>query len=624
MSSTLDVPENGDRASLFSVKSVKPSPDTLTKLVKRLRALTLTLLPVEVDPASINEPTSRVITPHVISAYKAAAGDFVEALPYALLRARAEFMWDANHNPADYGENVGRAIACEVIARRIVHMSPPERLRSIMSSRFKHRQVDGDESDMSSALEVAIDSHCTIFLSSNEAQEVVNSLWKGELIQQNNANHDIDCKSFLYPSLIHGLFQYKDVPYADTREHTFWGHMDPSRLNVPRYQNIFRIVIWLLFLVAYSQAVREPLERLGDSHSSFDEWEIVLYVMGLAFTMEDLHKFYSLLRLATLRALSFWNIIAFITDGLLVSAFALRVLGFYSVGDDVGLMRLRSFQVLSFVSPFIWYMGTLQICVSRMLKESGIFFALLSVLAIGFTQGLFALDAADGLTEGPSVVVNVLVQALLGSPDFEKYSGSLPGLILYYLWNTVTAIVLLNVLISLFSSAYSDVIDDAEAQYLAFFASKTVGMIRAPDTYVYPAPFNLVETFFVAPFEMIPGFRLNTNNYAKLNRYMMGVLFFIPLTIVALHEAAFHNKKHTWMNSWLRGDDEGAEDYSEARDPEVDDSETSGMKISKVPFEELIKLFPNTEKSSEAAIIKEIHELKEQLASLMAKLESQN
>jgi len=83
----------------------------------------------------------------------------------------------------------------------------------------------------------------------------------------------------------------------------------------------------------------------------------------------------------------------------------------------------------------------------------------------------------------------------------------------------VTAIVLLNVLISLFSSAYSDVciltvcprvdheltgsqvVDDAEAQYLAFFASKTVGMIRAPDSYVYPAPFNLVEVFFVAPFE---------------------------------------------------------------------------------------------------------------------------
>ena len=82
----------------------------------------------------------------------------------------------------------------------------------------------------------------------------------------------------------------------------------------------------------------------------------------------------------------------------------------------------------------------------------------------------------------------------------------------------VTAIVLLNVLISLFSSAYSDVsysfvcfvswltfihqvVGDAEAQYLAFFASKTVAMIRAPDSYVYPPPFNIIEALLVAPFE---------------------------------------------------------------------------------------------------------------------------
>lgn len=45
-------------------------------MVKRLRALTLTLLPVEVDPESVNDPTSRVITPQVISAYRVAAGDF--------------------------------------------------------------------------------------------------------------------------------------------------------------------------------------------------------------------------------------------------------------------------------------------------------------------------------------------------------------------------------------------------------------------------------------------------------------------------------------------------------------------------------------------------------------------
>ncbi|KAF5387842.1 hypothetical protein D9615_000600 [Tricholomella constricta] len=246
---------------------------------------------------------------------------------------------------------------------------------------------------------------------------------------------------------------------------------------------------------------------------------------------------------------------------------------------------------------------------------------LLSVLAIGFAQGLFALDAADGSTEGPSVVVHLLVQALLQSPDYGKYSGSPPGLMLYYLWNTVTAIVLLNVLISLFSSAYSDVIEDAEAQYLAFFASKTVGMIRAPDTFVYPAPFNLIEIFLVAPFEFFPKFRLSMKTYAKLNRYVMVTIFLIPLSLIAFYEATFDRHRHTWMNNWLRGDDEGAADYPETRDPDVNGFESTGMKISRVPFEDLIKVFPNTQQSSEATIIKEIQDVKEQLARLLKKLD---
>jgi hypothetical protein len=68
---------------------------------------------------------------------------------------------------------------------------------------------------------------------------------------------------------------------------------------------------------------------------------------------------------------------------------------------------------------------------------------------------------------------------------------------------------------------YAQVIDDAEAEYLSFFASKTVQMIRAPDTYVYPAPFNLVETFFVAPLESVhscvPPTRLANESFMQIH-----------------------------------------------------------------------------------------------------------
>ncbi|KDQ29508.1 hypothetical protein PLEOSDRAFT_1103521 [Pleurotus ostreatus PC15] len=612
-----------DTTSLLSVKSVQPSPDTMTKLVKRLRALTLTLLPVEADAESLNSPTSRIITPQVIAAYIMAGGDFVEALPYCLLRAQAEFMWDANHNAADYGENYGRAVACEVLARRIVHRAAPDRLYSIMSTRYCHRQVDGDESGMSSALELAIDSQCFIFLSSSEAQDVVISLWRGDWVQRENGHHDIDY-----------------VPYQDAGDGRFWSHLDPARLSVPRYQNMFRICVWISFLVVYSQAVREPLERLGNTHQGLDEWEVVLYIMALAFSIEDALKFFKLLRFANWRAFTYWNAVSFLTDSLLLASFILRIVSLGSKDDEyTKQMMIKSFQVLSFVSPLIWtskfldstkiitvfdgykYIGTMQICVARMLRESGIFFALLSVLGIGFAQGLYALDAADGAIEDPSAVARMLIQALLQqvSPDYDRFTGSPAGLILYYLWNVATAVILLNVLISLFSSAYSDVVEDAEAQYLAFFASKTIGMIRAPDSFVYPAPFNLIEVFFVAPFEILPKFRLGREAYATLNRVVMSTIFIIPLTCIALYESTRDSNKGHWVDNWFRGDNEGSQDSPSNRDPTVNDD--NGLQISKVPFTELIKVFPVVTQSSESAVVGQIQEVKQQLAALMAKLD---
>ncbi|ETW84143.1 receptor-activated Ca2+ cation channel [Heterobasidion irregulare TC 32-1] len=591
-----------ESASATSIKSILPSPGTLARLIKRLKSLTLTLLPLEVSPDAINDPTSRVITPQVISAYIAAAGDFVEALPYCLLRARHEFMLEANRNPADYGENRGRAAACEALARKVVHQAPREKLTTLMSTRFKHRQPDGDI-EMSSALEIAIDSHCTIFLSSSEAQDVVDSLWRGDLVQKNNKFSDIDY-----------------VPFDQLTEHSFWGHLNPSRLAVPRYQNGLRMVVWLFFLAVYSQAVQEPLDPFDPFHRHLDIWEIILYTMSLAFI-------YKLLHFATFRAFSFWNFVSFVTDGLLTTAFVLRITGL-ATANHGDTLRVRSFQVLSYLITVFdgyKYIGTMQICIARMLRESGIFFALLSVLGVGFLQGLYALDAADGQTESVMTVVNVMVQSLLHPA----------GLLLFYLWNVVTAIVLLNVLISLFSSAYSDVVEDAEAEFLAYFAGKTVSLIRTPDSFVYPAPFNLIETPFIAPFELF----LSSSAYATvmtlflllfyntgliLNRYVMSVLFFIPLSIIALYESTRGNAKFKWMNDFMNGSFE-EEDSPAIRDPEVDEGDVDeGYAISKVPFSELIKAFPDTQQSTEATITKEIHEVKIQLDALMKLLEARS
>lgn len=83
-------------------------------------------------------------------------------------------------------------------------------------------------------------------------------------------------------------------------------------------------------------------------------------------------------------------------------------------------------------------------------------------MGIGFAQALYALDAADGETDGSVslwFIVNQLVQSLLGGADFDTASqrfGYPFGLIVFYGWNFLAIIILVNVLIALFGTAYSE------------------------------------------------------------------------------------------------------------------------------------------------------------------------
>lgn len=152
---------------------------------------------------------------------------------------------------------------------------------------------------------------------------VVLNLWRGELIQKNNEHHDIDCEyhAYLLTSFLISISRCIISRNSglwllgSPRPVTYWRTTVSTRIHVSdyfcslavRYQNFFRILVWLFFLAVYSQAgkcsciyikgsqylmdtcackVREPLEKLGPNQSTMDGWEILMYIMALAFTIE--------------------------------------------------------------------------------------------------------------------------------------------------------------------------------------------------------------------------------------------------------------------------------------------------------------------------------------------------
>ncbi|GMK55778.1 hypothetical protein CspeluHIS016_0208340 [Cutaneotrichosporon spelunceum] len=581
-----------DQRSFVSSASILPEANTINQIVKRIKAMANRLLPIQVELDDITSPTSAIVTPEVVKAFYEAGGDFREAVPFCLLRARQLFIKEGNANQADYEENICRATACEMIARRITHMVSRHRLPSIMSTRFRYLEHDGDISPALSALECAIDQHCTIFLSSNEAQTVVQSLWKGEWVQHNNENDDIDYVEY----------------HVEPENGGFWAHFKPSRLAVPRYQNMFRIVTWIFYLFVYSRAVQTPLDAT-DPYHTFDGWEITLYVMTLAFLIDEIRRIVKTVGISTsiFAIFNFWTIIALITYGLIAAAFSLRVAGVRLDEDSEERKNLhyRSFQVLACVAPLLWLrlitvfegyktVGVLQVVVFRMLRESVIFFILLALLAIGFIQAMYALDAADRDIDekyGIWSLINNLLRSIMGDPDFDAANerfGPPFGTIIYYFWNFMVAIILLNILIALFGTAYS------------------LTPVRAPDQYVYPPPCNLVEVILVSPFEPF----VSRKTYVKINKVVMTVIFFIPLVMIAAYESGVVHSRRGLLHDYFADPIPEDDDDPKVINPETDDP--NGI-ICKHSFEELVSNFPDTTTSTTAIILKKVDNINARL-----------
>lgn len=90
---------------------------------------------------------------------------------------------------------------------------------------------------------------------------------------------------------------------------------------------------------------------------------------------------------------------------------------------------------------------------------------------------------------------------------------------------------MLNILIALYNSAYEDIYDNANDEFLALFSQKTMQFVRAPDENVYIPPFNLIEVFLlVIPLE----WWMSKKQYERINDIVMGIIY-SPILFVAAY-----------------------------------------------------------------------------------------
>lgn len=151
-------------------------------------------------------------------------------------------------------------------------------------------------------------------------------------------------------------------------------------------------------------------------------------------------------------------------------------------------------------------------------------------------------------------------------------------------------VVLLNILIALYNSAYEDISGNAVDEYMSIFALKTMQFIRAPDENVFIPreyarsnrkkglsnkrfllAFNLLEIIFlVLPFE----WWLPRRYYAKINDFIMAVIYSPLLLIVASLETR-EARRIRWNRRRGEEDDDDVQEWehvAEEVDFEIDDT----------------------------------------------------
>ncbi|KAH8131372.1 hypothetical protein FP744_10003743 [Trichoderma asperellum] len=497
-------------------------PAEVTKVCLRLRHLVQECVPCEMEESRITEPHSRIITPHVIRAAKEAGGQENKGcVVYSLLVNQRWFTHEANVELWDAGLHNLRAEACGVIAKALIEEEEDTAylLHSVLLRRYSYI-ANGSPTPPVNVIEKAVDLHAVRVIGSSGYQKCISYLWRGWLVQDEND-----------PSVF--------VDYDNKDNTRFFVHMDPDRMRSPRNQNLAQLLFSLIYLALFTIAINTV-----NASGVIDIAEGALYAFTLGYVCDELLKVYK----AGPQILGFWNAFNAILYAFLTASFIFRVIGltFAAHTDGRTYYSTLGYNVLAFTAPMFWcrlllyldsfrFFGAMLVVLKVMMKESVIFFALLIVIIIGFLQAFIGLDLTDdNVADDVVFIIESMTRALLGSPEFDGFDGFGPpwGAILYYCFTFIVMVILLNILIALYNSAYEDIYDNADDEYLALFAQKTMQFVRAPDENVYIAPFNLIEIVISALFE----WWMSKKAYEFINDCVMGFLYSPLLLITAFFE----------------------------------------------------------------------------------------
>ncbi|CAH01666.1 Yvc1p [Kluyveromyces lactis] len=483
-----------------------PNSRQILRIATNLKYLIDEVIPITYEENIVTCEHSRILNAKVIKLARAACGGdrkdrasvrkYESVIVFALLKVCGWYWGLAEselHNSELYNM---RAVTAQQLSKLIIEETEFEdhhyTFMQLLLRRYVINENDCDSSPIS-ALELAMDMHCTIVIGSSGYQRCLKWLWRGWIVQ-----NKLNPETYILSPV---------VPSCEVSK-----HFTPERLRAPIYQNLLQIIFSLLYLVLFTVVVNQK-DSVNVQPIGF--WESLFYVFTLGHALDELVKCYHV----GWAYIGFWNVYHDFMFSIIICSIVIRIISVCPWKADLPSEHwdIVSYRILACAAPLVWsrlllyleserFVGALLVVLAHMMRESIYFFSLLILIMIGFLQGFLGLDSADGRREITWPILSNLFTTILGDGGFDMFERFAPpyAAILYYSYCFIVTIILLNILIALYSSAYQKVIDNVTDEYLALMAQKTLRYIRAPDEDVYVPPLNLIEICITPIIWMLP------------------------------------------------------------------------------------------------------------------------
>ena len=513
---------------------------------------------------------------------------FSRATLYALMANCLQFNKEVQENPGNSGTSKTRAMACELLAMRLLKeystrelidalsydfyplqgLHSPGSTTQVPTPNWEGPQLTKQQSRTAriSTLEIAIRAQAKRFLAHPLVVQQLEAIWAGSIVFHSAADnaHRYPMKTVPNQNRGYGAIESRGQPVLlaaqeqlqppKQRDHhqpvsvvvrrtvTLYDPKDASlfklsRLRVPRYRSALSTCSLAILLGLFVAVLKER-------STTITGLEIIFWFWSAGFMLDEVVGFNE--QGFSLYILSFWNSFDLGILIILFCYYCLRIYGILLVDDGKRQAAIWAYDVLAINAVLLFprlfsvldhyrYFSQLLIAFRMMAMDLMAILVLILISCSGFFVAL-TLSFGNNDFDGRSVAY-ALFQMIMGyTPaawdQWDNYNFLGKGTMVLFLF--IAHFLVITILITVLTNSFLAIVQNANDEHQFLFAVNTISMVKSDALFSYIAPTNILA-WLLTPLRFCIPFR----RFVRINRTVIKVSHFPVLFVIYVYERMF-------------------------------------------------------------------------------------